>query len=99
MDLEMKEREKREGKIKHNIHLFILSVMLFIRLEFVYVSILIYTGFDLMYIFEKYARDLQSSKEPLHFNNNNNNRYFISLYTVSNRIERNLNIIYMDIYG
>lgn len=47
MDLEMKERE---GKIKHNIHLFILSVMLFIRLEFVYVSILIYTGFDLMYI-------------------------------------------------
>lgn len=51
-----------------------------------------------MYIFEKYARDLQSSKEPLHFNNNNN-RYFISLYTVSNRIERNLNIIYMDIYG
>lgn len=52
-----------------------------------------------MYIFEKYARDLQSSKEPLHFNNNNNNRYFISLYTVSNRIERNLNIIYMDIYG
>lgn len=65
MDLEMKEREKREGKIKHNIHLFILSVMLFIRLEFVYVSILIYTGFDLMYIYSNNMREIYNLVKSL----------------------------------